>query len=76
MIENEILSDSDGERYHLIVNNILDVVGELDLNGIFTYVNPYIHDELGYQPDELIGREIYDIVQIEHKRDVYVTSLS
>ena len=34
-------------RYQILIDNILDVIGELDLNGIFTYVNPYIYDELG-----------------------------
>jgi len=55
------------KRYHFLIDNILDVVGELDLNGIFTYVNPYIYDELGYQADEIIGREIYEFV---HPDDV------
>ena len=65
-ITNEGLSNLN-IKYHFLIDNILDVVGELDLNGIFTYVNPYIYDELGYQADEIIGREIYEFV---HPDDV------
>ena len=58
------------KKYHFLIDNILDVVGELDLNGIFTYVNPYIYDELGYQPDEIIGREIYEFVHPDDAKKI------
>ncbi|KKN26235.1 hypothetical protein LCGC14_0876800, partial [marine sediment metagenome] len=45
------------QRFHQIVNNILDIIVELDVNGIFTYVSPQVYDILGYNPDELIGGE-------------------
>jgi len=67
MIENEIISDSYSDRYHLIVNNILNVVAEVDSKGVFTYINPYIYDELGYQPEEIIGRSIFELI---HPDDV------
>jgi len=58
------------KKYHFLIDNILDVVGELDLNGIFTYVNHYIYDELGYQPDEIIGREIYEFVHPDDAKKI------
>ena len=47
MLSKEKSTISYGNRYHFLVDNLLQVVGELDSKGIFTYVNPYIYDELG-----------------------------
>ena len=54
-------------RYHFLIDNISQVVGELDSKGIFTYVNPYIYNELGYKPKEVIGRSIIEFI---HSDDV------
>ncbi len=43
------------QRFHQIVNNILDIIVEIDLKGNFTYVSPQVYDILGYYPDEVIG---------------------
>ena len=43
------------QRFHQIVDNILDVIVEFDVNGIFTYISPQVYNILGYYPDELIG---------------------
>ncbi|MHA1876054.1 MAG: PAS domain S-box protein, partial [Promethearchaeota archaeon] len=40
-----------------IINNILDVIVEIDLNGSFTYVSPQSVQMLGYEPKEVIGRK-------------------
>ena len=45
------------ERLQTIINNILDVVVEIDLNGSFTYVSPQSLQMLGYEPKEVIGRK-------------------
>jgi len=45
------------ERLQTIINNILDVVVEIDLNGSFTYVSPQSLQILGYEPKEVIGRK-------------------
>lgn len=52
-IEN-VLRDSE-IRYQYLLKNISNVVGELDLNGTFTYVNPQVYDIFGYYPEEIIG---------------------
>ncbi|MCK4380180.1 MAG: PAS domain S-box protein [Candidatus Lokiarchaeota archaeon] len=61
LVDEKSLKDYEN-RYHFLIDNIMEIVGELDSNGIFTYVNPYVYDELGYQPEEIIGREFYEIV--------------
>ncbi len=54
-------------RFQFLIDNILNVVAEVDSKGVFTYINPYIYDELGYQPEEIIGRSIFELI---HPDDV------
>jgi len=43
--------------YQNIINDILDTVVEIDLNGNFTYVSPQCYQMFGYSPQEVIGRK-------------------
>ncbi len=43
--------------YQTLINNIVDTIVEIDLNGNFTYVSPQCYKMLGYQPHEVIGRK-------------------
>ena len=43
--------------YHAIVNDIVDTIVEIDLNGNFTYVSPQSYFMFGYEPHEVIGRK-------------------
>ncbi|MFX0048096.1 MAG: PAS domain S-box protein, partial [Candidatus Hermodarchaeota archaeon] len=45
------------EIYETIVNDIVDTIVEIDLNGSFTYVSPQCYQMFGYQPQEVIGRK-------------------
>jgi len=45
------------EIYHTIINNILDTIVEIDLNGNFTYVSPQCCQMFGFNPHEVIGRK-------------------
>ena len=40
-----------------IINDILDTIVEIDLNGNFTYVSPQSYNMFGYEPHEVIGRK-------------------
>ncbi len=62
--------DSYEQRFHLIVNNILDIIVEMDLNGNFTYVSPQVYDILGYYPDEVIGVSGFKFVHPEDLQKV------
>ncbi len=42
------------EKYHILVNSIIDVIVELDSNGTFTFVNSRFFDLFGYQPEEIV----------------------
>jgi len=43
--------------YQTIINDILDTIVEVDLNGNFTYVSPQCYQMLGYHPHEVVGRK-------------------
>lgn len=43
------------EKYRLLADNTLDVIWMMDLEAVFTYVNPAIFQMTGYTPEEWIG---------------------
>ena len=50
------------EKFRLLVENTSDWIWEADQNGAFTYSSPTITTLLGYQPQEIIGASIYEII--------------
>lgn len=50
------------ERYRLFADNVHDLISLHDQEGAFLYVSPSVGEFLGYQPAELIGRSVYDLV--------------
>ncbi len=53
-------------RYRNLVESISDVVYAIDSSGVLTYISPVVKNTLGYEPDELIGRQFLEFV---HKED-------
>jgi len=43
--------------YQTLINDIVDTIVEIDLNGNFSYVSPQSYKMFGYQPHEVIGRK-------------------
>lgn len=50
------------ERYRTLVDNMHDLLCELDRDGRYLYVSGNYADVLGYQPDELLGRQAFEFV--------------
>ncbi len=50
------------ERFRNLVETTNDVVWEIDLNGVYTYVSPQVRNILGYEPEELIGKTPFDVM--------------
>jgi diguanylate cyclase (GGDEF)-like protein/PAS domain S-box-containing protein len=50
------------ERFRSLVQNASDVITILDIDGIIRYESPSIEQVLGYQPEELIGKNVFDFV--------------
>lgn len=53
------------EKFKKLINNIQDVIVEMNQNSVFTYLNPKVKDIFGYDPDELIGKRVIDLVHPE-----------
>jgi PAS domain S-box-containing protein len=61
----ESLRESE-EKYRNLLESISDVVYTIDSSGVLTYISPVVKNTLGYEPDELIGRQFLEFV---HKED-------
>ena len=61
---NSLMSE---KKYFNLINSILDMIVELDLDFIITFINPQVYDVLGYSPEELIGKKAIDFI---HPDDV------
>jgi PAS domain S-box-containing protein len=53
------------ERFRSLVETIGDWIWEVDANGVYTYVSPKVRDLLGYEPKEIIGRTLFDLMPVE-----------
>jgi PAS domain S-box-containing protein len=58
---DSILEETD-KKFQFLVDNILDVIAEVDLNGCFTYISPRVYDVFGYQREEVIGRQFFSFI--------------
>ncbi|MFX1418603.1 MAG: PAS domain S-box protein [Promethearchaeota archaeon] len=58
---DSILKESNG-KYQFLINNILDVIAEIDLDGTFTYISPRVYDIFGYKPEEIIGNQFFSYI--------------
>ncbi|RJP29864.1 MAG: PAS domain S-box protein [Actinobacteria bacterium] len=50
-----------------ITDNMVDMVGQSDVEGIFTYISPSCERILGYKPEEMVGRSVFEFI---HPDDV------
>ena len=50
------------ERYRSLVETTSDWIWEVDQNLVYTYVNPRVKDLLGYEPEEVIGKTLFDLM--------------
>jgi PAS domain S-box-containing protein len=60
-IAEQALAHSE-ERYRALVDTANDIVATLDLEGRFTSINPAVQRILGYEPHELIGVPLRQLI--------------
>jgi two-component system cell cycle sensor histidine kinase/response regulator CckA len=61
----ERVGDSIADRYRDLVNSLSDVVVEIDAAARMMMVSPRAMDTLGYRPEELEGRPLYELLYPE-----------
>jgi PAS domain S-box-containing protein len=52
-------------RFQLLAENSTDIISRQSIDGIFLYLSPACQAVLGYQPDELIGRSMRELIHLE-----------
>lgn len=65
--EAEEATKESEERYRVITENAYDLISEISPDGRFLYASPNHYEVLGYHPNELIGRRIFDLVHPDDK---------
>ena len=55
-------------RYKYIIENIKDVIWEMTMGFIYTFVSPNVKDMTGYEAEELVGRKMPDFL-VEESRN-------
>ncbi len=53
------------EKFRNLVEYTNDWVWASNLDGLFTYVNPKVRDILGYEPQEIIGKTVYELMSVD-----------
>jgi PAS domain S-box-containing protein len=56
------------QRLRSLVETTSDMVWEIDENCAYTYVSPQVRTILGYEPEEVIGKTPFDILDPEEAR--------
>ena len=54
-------------RLRRITDNMLDMICQIDLKGVFAYVSPSVNKVMGYDPQELIG---ISALRLTHRSDI------
>ncbi len=55
------------EYFRALIENSADIIAVLDGNGTIRYQSPSVKSQLGYEPEELNGRSVFDLI---HPDDV------
>ncbi len=61
------------ERFRLLAENSSDLIVRYDADGRCTYISPSSVPMLGYRPEELIGKTVFDVM---HPADIRPTALA
>ena len=55
------------EKYRSLVESISDVIFEIDVRGVVTYISPIVRNVFGYEPEDLIGKMFLEFVHPEDR---------
>ncbi len=66
--ENRLSFSGGGEFFRLLVENALDLIAVLDGEGRVVFVSPSVKRLLGYDEEELLGRNIMDFIHPDDRK--------
>jgi len=58
------------QKYRTLVEVIQDIVYYLDPRGTIVYISPQVMDQLGYHPDEILGRNFSEFIHQDDAREL------
>jgi PAS domain S-box-containing protein len=61
------------KKYHMLVENSRDIIYQMDLQGVLTFISGNVEKLTGYRADEVIGKRIWDFLA-PHCRDLVLGS--
>jgi PAS domain S-box-containing protein len=61
-------------RFRKVAESVADVVSLHELDGRFIYISPAVRRVTGFEPDELIGRDAYQVVHPDDRQRVRAQS--
>lgn len=53
-----------------VTDNMMDMVGQTDVAGVFDYISPSCERILGYRPEELLGHYIFELIHPDDAQKV------
>lgn len=62
------------EKYKTLVEQSTDLIIETDMTGTFLYVSPNHEDILGYKPEELIGKNVFENIHPDDRENIIIES--
>jgi len=68
LAEQKSMLKKSEEKYRCLVEDVNDWVFEVDENFVYTYSSPKVREILGYEPDEVVGKKLFDFMPEEEKR--------
>jgi PAS domain S-box-containing protein len=64
----QVLRESE-ERYRIVTEISRDAIGVVNEAGEYIYVNPAVEEVWGFKPEEVLGRQIGDFLELVHPDD-------
>lgn len=68
--ESEHMVRRSEERFRSLVRNASDIITVLEADGTIRYESPSVERVLGYRPEDLVGKNVFDFVHPEDIRQV------
>ena len=69
----ELKHEQSEKKYQRLIENIMDVVVELDMDGNFIFVSPQIYVTFGFTADEVLKRNAFEFI---HPDDIEVVAIA
>ena len=71
LMKAEDLLKESAEKYRALVEKVHDLIVESSSDGKFIYITPNCKEVLGYEPEDLLGRSIFQYIHEEDKEAVF-----